>query len=616
MLLKLPVSMRGFARVKHFWRENHLILRELKSFQRVCILAILFTTLGASLEAVGVSLIAAFLQGLTAPNEPPMQTGLAWIDGLLGVDASATERIYRLSGLILVTVWIRVGFNYLGKLYSKYGEVGLTDRLRKRLFEQFQSLSMGYYSQSRSGEMINSVSSEVGKVGQAYDSISNFITKGLTLIAYFVAMLWISWQLTLSSMLLFALLAVGISNLIGQVREASFDMSVASGAITSVTTEYIGGVKTVQASAAQAHERERFDAAAHHYVKAFHKALAVGAFVQPLTEGAATTILIAIIAVAMAFLVPNSRLETVSLLAFLFALFRLLPIIIQLNGSWAQASSFHGSVRNIHDLLRRDDKTYMPDGSLAFPGLQRSIDLVAVDFGYDAQKPVLQDVTLTIERGQTVALVGASGSGKTTLADLLIRFYDPVRGQIQIDGTNLTDFDLNSYRRKLAVVSQDTFIFNTTVRENIAYGIDGMTDTAIEAAAKQANALDFILDLPEGFETRLGDRGVRLSGGQRQRIAIARALLRDPDILILDEATSALDSVSERLVQQSLENLASGRTVIAIAHRLSTIFKADKIVVLEQGQVVEQGSYQDLLRQRGKFWKYHQMQHELGQVSG
>jgi subfamily B ATP-binding cassette protein MsbA len=239
---------------------------------------------------------------------------------------------------------------------------------------------------------------------------------------------------------------------------------------------------------------------------------------------------------------------------------------------------------------------------------------VGVDFGYDPGELVLHNISLTIEQGKMTALVGASGAGKSTLADLIPRFYDPTQGKILIDGVDLREFDINSVRRRLAVVSQDTFIFNTSVRNNIAYALEGVDEEAIREAARLANALEFIEDMPEGFETQLGDRGVRLSGGQRQRIAIARALLRNPEILILDEATSALDSVSERLIQESLEKLSVGRTVIAIAHRLSTIVRADKVVVLEQGHIVEQGTYDELLQQHGKLWQYHQMQHDLGRT--
>lgn len=340
------------------------------------------------------------------------------------------------------------------------------------------------------------------------------------------------------------------------------------------------------------------------------KAASRWALVRPVAEGLATTVLISMIILAITVFVANGSLQTASLLTFLFILFRLVPALHEINGNRAQLSGFGGSIANIQEILRSDNKPYLQDGDYSFSELRRSIDFVAVEFGYNPNQSVLKDITLTIERGKMTALVGGSGAGKTTLVDLIPRFYDPTQGQILIDGRDLRSFAIKSLRQKMAIVSQDTFIFNASVRYNIAYGLDGVSDEAVLRAAEQANALDFILEMPDQFETQLGDRGVRLSGGQRQRLAIARALLRDPEILILDEATSALDSVSERLIQESLEQLAAGRTVIAIAHRLSTIVRADKVVVLEQGQIIEQGTYQELLNQRGKLWNYHQMQHQ------
>ncbi|MFM8005470.1 MAG: ABC transporter ATP-binding protein, partial [Dolichospermum sp.] len=292
-------------------------------------------------------------------------------------------------------------------------------------------------------------------------------------------------------------------------------------------------------------------------------------------------------------------------------LFRIIPITQDLNGVVAFLTTQSGAVENIKNLLKTDDKIYFQNGTLKFPGLKRSIDLVSVDFDYSPEQRVLHNITLSIKQGEMTALIGSSGAGKTTLANLIPRFHDASDGYIYIDDVDLQKFEINSLRRQIAVVSQDTFIFNTSVWKNIAYGTPNVTETEIKEAARLANALEFILEMPEGFDTQLGDRGVRLSGGQRQRIAIARALLRNPEILILDEATSALDSVSERLIQESLEKLSVGRTVIAIAHRLSTIAKADKVVVLEQGRIVEQGKYQELLEQKGKLWQYHQVQYEV-----
>jgi subfamily B ATP-binding cassette protein MsbA len=427
-------------------------------------------------------------------------------------------------------------------------------------------------------------------------------------------MFWLSWQLSIGSLMLYGLLSVGLSNLIARVREASFEVPKANGQLTSIAIEFISGIRTIKASATQDFEAQRFDKANAELMKAETKVAFISELIHPLAEGMASSILIIMVIVAFNFLILAGSFKASSLLTFMFVLFRMMPLVSQVNGSRQILSRFGGSLEDIKELLRTDNKAYTTNGKIPFSGLKRSIDIVSVVFGYDPNELVLQKISLSLEKGKTIALVGASGAGKTTLADLIPRFYDPTEGRLFFDGIPLKDFEINSLRRKMAVVSQDTFIFNNTVRYNIAYGLGNINEKSIIEVAKLANAWEFIQQLPEGLDTILGDRGVRLSGGQRQRLAIARALLRDPEILILDEATSALDSVTERLIQESLEKISKGRTVIAIAHRLSTIAKADKIVVLEQGRIVEQGKYQNLLKQRGKFWKYHQMQHDLGQV--
>ena len=387
-------------------------------------------------------------------------------------------------------------------------------------------------------------------------------------------------------------------------------MSEANDKFTSTAIEFINGIRTVHAFETQNFERKRYYKASLNLVRSTTKLAVIGTGVKPLAEGLATTILVGMIIVAFSSFVTAGTLQVSSLLTFFFVLLRLVPILQDVNGTRAVLATMQGSTENIKALLRRDDKKYFQNGDTEFKGLNQSIDFVSVDFSYDDQKNVLSGIDLIIKRGQTTALVGSSGAGKSTLADLIARFYDPTAGQILVDGTDLRQIEIGSLRRRMAIVSQDTFLFNASVYSNIAYGTEDATQKTVQKAAHLANALEFIQAMPDGFETILGDRGMRLSGGQRQRIAIARALLRNPDILILDEATSALDSVSEQLIQESLEKLSVGRTVIVIAHRLSTIANADKVVVLEQGQIVEQGTYQELLDCRGALWNYHRMQQD------
>lgn len=612
MNIQIPLAVRKFFKASSLWRDNSFILREFKYFRKITILAIVFTFLAATFEGFGVGFILSFIQSFTNPDAPPIQTGIDWIDiGILAVNAPATERLYRITGLIFITTIIRLGFTYLGQLYSFLAQINLGYRLRLRIFDQLQALSLAFFSKTRSGNLINSLTGEIRQITMAMMILSNFVAKAEILIVFIISMLLLSWQMTVVSILLLTLVSVGLSTLLRKVREASFEVTTANAKYTSVSLEFIQGIRTVQAFAGQEFERQRCHEANSQIVRAMNQAMVIRALVEPLSEGAGIIMLLCILVAGFAYLIPSGYLQSASFLTFLVVLLRITPIIRQLNSIRARLSNLSGSFDNIQQLLRTDDKCYLPNGRVQFSQLKQAIEFVDVDFGYVPEEPVLKQISLTIPKGTTVALVGSSGAGKSTLADLIPRFYDPTRGKILFDGVDLRQFDINSLRQRVSVVSQNTFIFNATVRDNIAYAMETINEADVRTAAQQANALEFIEDMPEGFDTQLGDRGIRLSGGQRQRIAIARALLRNPDILILDEATSALDSVSERLIQESIEKLAAGRTVVAIAHRLSTIMNADKVLVLERGQIVEQGTYQELLQQRGQLWQYHQMQHEV-----
>ncbi len=601
-------TLRSFLhpfKLTRFSRENAVFFQELQHFPKIVVLAIVFSLLASASEGIGIGLLLSFLQSLINPNAPVIQTGIAWFDlWVLGIQQPTTTRLFHLSGLIIVTTWLRSGLLYLQGFYVGMTQATLVNRLRNRVFDQFQQLSLSYFTQTRSGELINSLTTEISNLWIPFTAIANLLMQAMILLVYGIAIFALSWQLSLAAVLSLSLLSVGLSTLKKQVRESSFTMTRAYGDFTSVVMEYLSGVFTIHAFATQAFERKRFVDANAEIKKTSIVSFIFSSLVAPIGTGVGTTIIITLLLWGFVALnIPTAR-----LLTFIYTLMRLVPIVQDLNRNATEISKYQGSVNNIKQLLRMDNKPLFQNGQIVFSGLKHSIRFESVDFSYGDSSLVLKNINLDIKKGQMVALVGASGSGKTTLAALIPRFYEPQQGWISIDGRDVRDFEVGSLRRKIAIVSQDTFIFNSSVRENIAYGSENAHEADIRRAAESANALEFILQMPEGFDTRLGERGVRLSGGQRQRLAIARALLRNPEILILDEATSALDSISENLIQNALKELSVNRTVIAIAHRLSTIAQAAQVVVLEQGQIVETGGYQELLAQKGKLWYYHQAQ--------
>ena len=605
---------KNIVRNSKFWRHNYIFLREFKYFWLIALLAVVFSILGALFEGVTVGIINLFLQSITSLNAPSSQAGTGWIDTFIfGVQSSHIERLNRLGLLVIIAAFLRSLFSYGAAVFSLSTESSFGDRLHKSMFEQLISVSLSYYSTSKSGDLINSMTHEIESIQRSFSSASSLGITGATLIVYIISMFVISWQLSIVALILFGVLSLFISKFGIKVRELSFPTSQAYSSFASGTLEFINGIRTIQTSCTQQFERERFYKNSVDLRKTHLNLFSYMSLVRPLAESISTAILIGIILVAFNFLVIEGKLEISALLTLMFVLFRMMPLVQQVNGIRTELAGYAGSYSKIRSVLQQEDKVYLLNGDREFKSLKRSIDFLSVYFSYSSDQPILKDINLSIKRGKTTAFVGTSGAGKTTLADLVPRLYDPTQGQILVDDVELRDLEINSFRSKMAIVSQDTFIFNASVRDNIAYGVDLVDEIELQEAAKQANALDFILAMPEAFDTVLGDRGVRLSGGQRQRIAIARALLRKPEILILDEATSALDSVTERLIQESLENLSKGCTVIMIANRLSTIVRADNVVVLEKGEIVEQGSYQELIEKKGSLWKYHQMQNESSQ---
>lgn len=598
-----------------FFQDNKLVLRELKYIRGTVSLAIIFPLLSAAFEGFGIGFLFAFLQTIVNSSHVPFRVGVEWFDiWILGSQTSMESQLYRICSLILISTWMRAVFNYFSAFYGELTKLKLVDRLNQKIFDQIQSLEIEFFNKSHSGDTLNLITTEMSRLQQAASVLNFAIYKFLAGSVYIFILLKISWQLAVVSAFLFGLIMVLISTLNGRIREDSFPVSTANSRFTANAIELINGIKTIQAFGTQGFERKRFLAASAHVVEVSIRSQKSYLLVRPVLEGLVMTVLIGMIILGLTIFVENGTLQTATLLTFLLVLFRLLPALQEVSGSLASFSGLQGSIKSISDFLKTDDKVYLSHGTRQYPGLKEGIELENVSFAYNQDKLVLKNINLSICKGETIALVGSSGAGKTTLADLIPRFYDPTgHGQITIDGINLKAFDINTVRRKMAIVSQDTFIFNASVRNNIAYGLPDVSDYEILEAARSANAFEFIQNLPQGLDTPLGERGTLLSGGQRQRIAIARALLRNPEILILDEATSALDSVSERLIQDAIEKLSVGRTVIAIAHRLSTIMRADKVVVMQAGEIVEQGTYQELLQLKGELWKYHRMQNDVRQ---
>jgi subfamily B ATP-binding cassette protein MsbA len=573
---------------------------------------VVLMVLAAGLEGLGIGLLIPFLESLLRPEGDPLRTGWQWVDTwVLASDAPKLERLYWLSGVILLSIWTRAGVGYVANLLNIRIRESILHRLRREIIDQVQRVAVSFFSETRSGDIINTLSSETKRLRVLFDIAGQMLTHVLLLVAYGAAIVLISWQMSILAALFGVAIMLIFNGFLRKLRSNGQAISQANAQVTSTASELISGIRTAHVFGTRDYETEQFRQVSEEARRATVEADSRSSLVSPLSQGIASTTLIVMIILSVQFLVAEGLLSAAALLAFMVALLRMLPRLDMINMARAQWSVYRGALDDVVKLLRRDDKPYLIEGDHDLDQFTNKIALRNVSFGYTPDQTVIKNVSLDIPRGQTVAIVGGSGAGKSTLADLIARLYQPDEGEIWIDDVPLHDVSTTSLRHTIAVVNQDTFLFNTSVAENITYGLEGISREEVRAVAAKANALDFINELPDGLDSMLGERGSRLSGGQRQRIAIARALLRNPDILILDEATSALDSVSEKLVQDSLEYLMRGRTVIVIAHRLSTVESADKVVVLEDGRITEEGSYQELLERRGQLWEYHQIQFQL-----
>ncbi len=518
-------------------------------------------------------------------------------------------RLAVMTGAILLAIALKNLTSYLSTLAGGALKRALVADLREQALGMLLEVDFDFFCKTRVGDILNRINTEIGRAASSISAVIRMVNSAITILFFVAGLLFMSWQLTVASTILLSLIQVVNQYYVIRARTFGRQLSELSKEYSIRLTESLTGIRLIKETANEVKEYDEISNLIRQRERLDFQSQANSAAIGPISEMSGIIALIVIVFLGRTFFSGQLREVAAGLLVYLMLLLRLIPFFSQLNGARSQFANFSASVDVVTDFLRRSDKSFMKNGDRPYELLKEGIHFNHLYFSYPGSSDVvLKDVNLFLPKGKVLALVGASGAGKSTLADLLPRFYDPTAGSITIDGVNLQAFDLKTLRRSMGIVSQEAFLFNDTIRNNIAYARHDATDDEILDAIKRANAYEFIEQLPKGLDTQIGDRGVMLSGGQRQRLAIARALLKNSDILILDEATSALDTVSERLVQAALDDISRDRTTLVIAHRLSTIQNADQIAVLNQGEVVETGTHNELLLKNGYYARLYSMQ--------
>src|SRR6056297_80340 len=532
------------------------------------------------------------------------------IDDVL-IAGNAAILNYIAGGAILL-YFLKGLFNYGQKyLISGLSQHVVVD-MRKQLYSHLQKLSLSFFERQRTGDLMSRITNDVNVIQNSLiNGLSNLVLQPIMIVGIVGFLLYIDWKLALVSFIIIPIITYAINKFGFKMKSISTKIQNEMSSVTNILQETLSAVRIVKAFNNEQKEIKKFSEANDRTLKQNLKGVQIEATITPIVE-------LIISFGAAAFLwygghkVLRGEMTTGELITFIGYIGLLVSPINILSKSYSLMQKAIGASERIFKLLEVDEKVIEKEDAVEVDTIQGRVDFNKVSFSYKEGEKVLKDIDLTVRPGEMVALVGHSGAGKTTLLNLLPRFYDAEQGEILIDGVNIKDVKINSLRKQIGIVPQETVLFKGTIAENIAYGAEQKSIKEIEEAARKANAHQFIMDFDRGYQTEVGERGVSLSGGQKQRISIARTLLTDHKILILDEATSSLDLQSEALIQEALERLMKDRTTFIIAHRLSTVINADKIIVLESGNIVEKGKHKELYDKKGYYYNLYKSQFKQG----
>lgn len=548
-------------------------------------------------------------QSLLASSKASLNDQLKFWTNKLILRDTAIESLKVLCYTLIVSFLIKNIFLYIKNISLTYIQFNLIKKLRAQLYSHLQSLSLSFFDKRQTGELSSIVINDVSNMRVAFGtSFHKLFVEPINILVFISLLFIINLKLALLSIIIVPLTGAVVVVIGKSIRRRSRRTAEKIARIMGIMSENLNSIRIIKSFAMETFETNRFKQEQERHYNLDLRQAKLRLISSPVTEMIGAFIAVILLWIGGHDVLVSNDMTSEDFIRFILILFSVLQPIRSLSKVGINLQNGFASADRVFNVLDTVPAIVSKPNAIKIKDVKDEITFNNVGFNYDGTDRILKDISFTMKKGTVTALVGASGAGKSTIADLIPRFYDVINGKIEIDGNDIRDLDINSLRKMMGIVSQETILFNDTIGSNIKYGLQSVTDDQLQKAAKNANAYDFISEQPNGFETVIGEKGVRLSGGQRQRIAIARAILKNPSILILDEATSSLDTESEYKVQKAIDNLMADRTVLVIAHRLSTVESADKIVVMEDGEIADFGSHQDLLKKDGVYTRLYKKQ--------